>query len=152
MAKKRSPKGQFAALVATKHDDEKETLARIARMEQMEERLYVSSAAILEAQIDFATVSPDTEEPPKEWVKQFGALGAAQRLAVAKTGWLPRGQTPSGIETASKMFAGISAARARRRDAVEAPRELPVVISIPAPTSQAFPGQDPLALPEKDIE
>jgi len=152
MAKKRSPKGQFAALVATKHDDEKETLARIARMEQMEERLYVSSAAILEAQIDFATVSPDTEEPPKEWVKQYGALGAAQRLAVAKTGWLPRGQTPSGIETASKMFAGISAARARRRDDVEAPRQLPVVISIPAPTSQAFPGQDPLALPEKDIE
>jgi hypothetical protein len=153
MKRRRAPvKTEFSALVASKHDDEAETLARLERMEQIEERLFSNAAGILDAHGAFGLIEPEAAEPPEEWVRQYGAEHAHQRLRVAKTGWVPKGQTPSGVDMAGKLFTGIAAARARRYQRQDAePQALPVVITLPAPTSQQYPSDRP-ALPEKELD
>lgn len=123
--------------------------SRLTRMFEIEDEIYQTAAGILHATLDFCLVAPDQQEPPPEWVSRYGAEAAAQRLRVAKAGWLPQSLGPSGPKYAAQLVAGISRAR-RMTSGQIGPREVNAKIALPAPTSAGMPGAP--EYPSKEVE
>lgn len=121
---------------------------RRARLEEFEDRICTSAAQIIEAQLSFSEVTPGQEAPPPAWVEEFGEEGAKQRLAVAKTGWLPKSLAPTAVDLAARVTIGI--ARARRNKLDGAPPQINVTMTLPQPTSTDTPA--PVAYPRKRLE
>jgi hypothetical protein len=109
---------------------------RMARLAQLEERIYQRASGVLEAVLSFHEVAPSQQEPPPDWVAEYGAEGAQQRLAVAKTGWLPASLAPNAPRLALQFVTAVR--RAQGRQQMLKP-ELNVKISLPAPTSSQHP-------------
>jgi hypothetical protein len=128
--------------------DEKLKEARFARIEELENQVFEQAAQIAVALFDFCQVSPDQTEPPPEWIAQFGPEGAKQRLAVAKSGWLPPSLAPNAVSHAVKMMTGISRGRQHRLRVTA--REVNVKLVLPAPTSREHPG--PTVYPTKELD
>ena len=123
--------------------------SRLSRMLDIEDEVYQQASGILRAALDFCHVRPDQQEPPPEWVEQYGPEAAKQRLEVAKQGWAPKSLSASGVDLAKSMVIGIS--RARRHTALNAgPREVNAKIALPAPTSAGMPGAP--EYPSKEVE
>ncbi len=123
--------------------------SRLTRMLDIEDEVYQQASGILRAALDFCHVRPDQQEPPPEWVEQYGLEAAKQRLEVAKQGWAPKSLSASGVDLAKSMVIGIS--RARRHTALNAgPREVNAKIALPAPTSAGMPGAP--EYPSKEVE
>lgn len=128
---------------------EAEKAARLARMVEIEDEVFQTAAAIVQATLDFCHVAPDQAEPPPEWVERLGYAAAKQRLSVAKAGWMPRSVAPAGAQLAAQVVTGI--ARARRQSAqLGGPREINAKIALPAPTSAGMPGAP--EYPTKEVE
>ena len=132
-------------------EEEKAKKARLARYEELEDRIFQKSMAVIEAHVDHYQISPDQQEPPPEWVEQYGDVGARQRLAVARMGWLPASQQPSGVKLAGLFAIGSMRARAYRTGK-QVPQNLNVQINLPAPTSAAHPTLEAQAYPTKILE
>lgn len=135
--------------LATLVKDEKAKEERLERMAQMEDRIYQRANGVLEAALSFHEVAPDAQLPPADWVSEYGAEGARQRLEVAKAGWLPQSEAPNAFKLAAQVTAGISRGRAFRGQRV-VQNQLNVKISLPAPTSREHPGLE--QYPSKEIE
>lgn len=122
--------------------------SRLTRMLEVEDEVFQTAAGILKATLDFCHVRPDQQEPPAEWVAELGLEPARQRLEVAKTGWMPKSLSPSGVDLAKSVYIGIS--RARRQQGQQGPREINAKIALPAPTSAGMPGAPDY--PSKEVE
>ncbi len=128
---------------------EAEKSARLTRMLEIEDEVFQTAAAIVQATLDFCHVTPDQTEPPPDWVARYGHDAALKRLAVAKAGWMPRSLSPAGAQLAPQVVLGIS--RARRQTAqLTGPREINAKIALPAPTSAGMPGAP--EYPSKEVE
>lgn len=124
---------------------------RNERLREIEDQIFYKSAALVEAHMDHFEVSPDQEEPPPAWVERYGADAARQRLKVAKTGWLPKRDCPSGVDLAGKFLIGSVRARAYRQ-ANPVQQNLNVKINLPAPTSKDHPTLEAEGYPIKELE
>lgn len=123
---------------------------RLARIEELEDRVFDRAAGVLEAALSFHEVTPHQTEPPAQWVEEYGEEGARQRLEVAKASWLPQSLAPNGTKLASLVYTGIQ--RARGHKAAFHAKVVNVKIALPAPTSSAHPNPVIEAMPEKEIE
>jgi hypothetical protein len=139
-----------AIALAKELKDEKLKEQRLARIEELEDRVCETAAGVIEAALSFYEVTPNQQEPPPEWIALYGEKGAHQRLAVAKSGWLPQNLAPSATKLASYIYTGIT--RARGHKTTLSARVVNVKIALPAPTSAAHPDPVIAALPEKEIE
>jgi hypothetical protein len=134
--------------LAKQLQDEQAKEARLARIVEMEDRVYELASGVVEAALSFHEVDPQQPEPPEEWVKLYGQTAAEQRLRVAKSGWEPASVAPSGVKLAAQVAAGISRGRGYRTKLTQ--NNLNVKIELPAPTSSQHPIGDGYAV--KDIE
>jgi hypothetical protein len=131
--------------------EEQEKERRLKRLQDLEDQIFYKAAGVVDAHASFFEVSKDQETPPSEWVEKYGALGAAQRLAVAKTGWEKKADCPSGVDLAGKFLIGSMRARATR-SGKQVQQNLNVKINLPAPTSKDHPTLEAEAYPVKEIE
>lgn len=121
---------------------------RLARLEDMENEIFHRAAGVLNAVMSFHEVTPHQQEPPPEWVEEFGPEGAKQRLAVAKTGWLPQSLAPNATKLATQVATGILRARGHR--AAKVNNTFNATINLPPPATRQAPG--PEVYPVKEIE
>lgn len=121
---------------------------RWEKMERVQDEVFASAAGIMQAFMAFAEIEPDQQEPPEEWIAEFGPKGAALRLKVAKLGWGRKDEMPGGVAVAEKVYTGINKARQKSQRATQAP--LNVTISLPAPTSAEHPGGE--TYPVRELE
>lgn len=129
--------------------DEKQKEARLARIEELEQRVFEQASGVVEATFAFHEVSPGQTEPPAAWVEQYGLEAAKQRLEVAKNGWLPASMAANAVKLAVQYMAGSSRGRAYRNQKL-IQNNLNVKIALPAPTSREHPG--PTTYEVRDLE
>lgn len=120
--------------------DVKKTEQRLARIEEIEDRVYDISTQVIEATMAFSEVDPDQAVPPPEWVALYGEKAAMQRLQVAKAGWMPQNVAPSAVKLAAMVRNGII--RGRNYNKQQLNQQINVKIALPAPTSQEHPGTE----------
>ncbi len=128
--------------------DEKQKEVRLARIEELENEIFERASGVVNAALAFHEVSPTQTEPPESWVAQYGYEGAVQRLAVAKSQWLPSSVAPNGTKLAVAVMVGISRGRSYRVKMTQ--NTLNVKIALPAPTTAAHPG--PVVYEVRDLE
>lgn len=128
--------------------DEKKREERLARIEDLENAVFEQCAGVIEALMGFHQVSPNQVEPPPEWIAQFGREIAMQKLAVAKSGWLPPSIAPSAVNHAVKLYVGIT--RGKKHNLRLIQNNVNVKIALPAPTSREHPG--PVEYEVRDLE
>lgn len=108
---------------------------RLARIAEIEDRIYQRASGVLEAVLSFHEVSPNQQEPPEQWVEEYGLEGARQRLAVAKSGWLPPSHAPTAPKLALQFVAGVRRAQGKVNIGKQ---EINVKLNLPAPTSAKY--------------
>lgn len=121
---------------------------RLARLEDLEDRVYEQSAAAVEEFLAFREIRHDQQEPPAQWVAEYGQEEAERRLNLAKAGWLPASISPVGVKVALAAMNGISRARAYKVKVTQ--NNLNVKIALPAPTTTAHPG--PITYEVRDLD
>jgi hypothetical protein len=126
--------------VAAELRDVKKTEQRLARIEEIEDRVYDISTQVIEATLAFSEVTPDQAVPPPEWVELYGEKAAMQRLQVAKGGWMRQSDAPSAVKLAAIVRNGIIRGRNYNKQLVN--QQINVKIALPAPTSQEHPGAE----------
>ena len=129
-------------------DDPVQKDVRLARIEELENRIFERASGVVDAALSFHEVRPQQTEPPEGWIAEFGAEGAHARLEVAKAGWLPASLAPNGFKLAAQVMAGIARGRGYRVKVTQ--NNLNVKIALPAPTSSAHPG--PVTYEVRDLE
>mgnify|MGYP001569344691 CR=1 FL=1 len=128
--------------------DETKREERLAHIEELENEIFERAAGVVGAALSFHEVRHDQEEPPPEWIERYGAEGARQKLAVAKSGWLPASVAPNGTKLAHLVMTGIQRGRAYKLKVTQ--NTLNVKIALPAPTSAEHPG--PVVYEVRDLE
>lgn len=128
--------------------DEKQKEMRLARIEELENEIFERAAGVVNAFCAFTEVDPRQAEPPESWITEYGREGAAQRLMVAKAGWLPASVAPAGAKLAAQVMAGIARGRGYRVRVTQ--NNLNVKIALPAPTTPEHPG--PVVYEVRDLE
>jgi len=121
---------------------------RLSRIIALEDRIFERASGVVEAALSFHEVTPFQEEPPADWIAEYGLEGARQRLGVAKTGWMPQAMAPSAVKLAVQAMAGIARGRGFRVQVNQ--NSLNVKIELPAPTSAQHPMGE--AYPVKEID
>jgi hypothetical protein len=139
----------LARIPADQHRDPDAIAARQSKIAALEDEVFQTSVGVVQAMLDFHLVTPDQQEPPPEWVAEWGELAARQRLAVAKAGWMPNSLKPAGLDTAVRIVTGIARARGSRQVGT-GPAEINVKLTLPAPTSAVQPGAP--VYPTKEVE
>lgn len=122
--------------------------SRLAKIEELENRVFEQAAEVVSGFLSFAEVRPDQQDPPPEWVAQWGQEGAEMRLMLAKTAWAPQSLAPAGVNTAVRAMTAISRGRSHKVKITQ--NNLNVKIALPAPTSSAHPGPVPYEV--RDLE
>lgn len=123
--------------------------ARIERIAEIEDKVFDISTQVVMAHLAFTEVDPQQEDPPEEWVAQFGEKAARRRMIVAKAGYLPASQMPSAVKLAQMVRQSISRAYSQQHKGV-ALNQVNVKIALPAPTSQEHPGEE--IYPIRDLD
>lgn len=122
---------------------------RIERIAEIEDKVFDISTQVVMAHLAFTEVDPQQEDPPEEWVAQFGEKAARRRMIVAKAGYLPASQMPSAVKLAQMVRQSISRAYSQQNKGV-ALNQVNVKIALPAPTSQEHPGEE--IYPIRDLD
>jgi len=135
------------ALEAEVHDGQRKE-ERLVRIIELEDRIFERASGVVEAALSFHEVTPFQEEPPADWIAQYGLEGAKQRLGVAKSGWMPQTMAPSAVKLAVQTMIGIARGRGYRVQVSQ--NTLNVKIELPAPTSAQHPMGE--AYPVKEID
>lgn len=136
----------FALTAEVKNEAAKEE--RLAKIEQLENKVFEQAVEVVSGFLDFSTIRPDQEEPPPEWVAQYGQESAEMRLMLAKTAWAPKSLQPAGVDTAVRAMTAISRSKGHRVKLTQ--NNLNVKIALPAPTSASHPG--PVTYEVRDLE
>lgn len=116
----------------------------LQKIQDVEDSVLVSACHIVEAHLSFHEVSPYEENPPEEWVEQYGVKAAELRLKVAKTGHLPVKDLPSGVVTAQRVMLGMAKARGQAPAVlINQGGALPVrTMALPSPATKQHPGPE----------
>lgn len=128
--------------------NEEAKLARMARIEELENEVFERSVGIVNACLAFAEIDPKQVDPPQAWIDEYGEDAARKRLEVAKSQWLPASVAPNGAKLAMQAMTGISRGRSWRVKITQ--QNLNVKIALPAPTTNAHPG--PVTYEVRDLE
>ena len=116
-------------------------VARMERIAEIEAQVFDVSTQVVMAHLAFTEVDPDQEEPPEEWVREYGEKAARRRLIVAKLGYAPASQMPSAVKLAQLVRAGVSRAYGQQSQQKHQLNQINVKIALPAPTSHEHPGE-----------
>lgn len=128
--------------------DQDAKLARMARIEELENEVFERAGGIINAGLAFADVDPKQVDPPEAWIAEYGEDAARKRLEVAKSMWLPASVAPAGMKLALQAWTGISRGRGYRMKVTQ--NNLNVKIALPAPTTPEHPG--PVVYEVRDLE
>lgn len=131
LKKKRSEdeqKAELATVLPAKH-----VLEQQERLQRIKDDLLERSLNIVDASVRFAELDPDSEEPPPSWIRQYGLEEARVRARIARTGWLPTKDAPSGVKTAAAVAIGIMRANAQEKAAPVAINIAVVKMTAPMP-------------------
>jgi hypothetical protein len=123
---------------------------RLERIAEIEDKVFDISTQVVLAHLAFTEVDPLQEDPPPEWVEQFGEVAARRRMIVAKSGYLPASQMPSAVKLAAMVRTSISRAYSQQHRGVGALNQVNVKIALPAPTSVEHPGEEVYPVLELD--
>ena len=115
--------------------------ARMERIAEIEDKVFDISTQVVMAHLAFTEVDFDQQDPPEEWVQQFGEKAARRRMVVAKAGYLPASQMPSAVKLAQMVRQSISRAYSQQHRGATL-NQVNVKIALPAPTSQEHPGAE----------
>lgn len=127
------------ALAKELADDQKKE-ERLARMTALEDEVYETATQVMLAGLSYHEISPTQAESPQSWIDTYGYDAAMRRLRVAQSMWMPKSQSPAGMDLALRAHAGISRGRAFRVRLTQ--NQLNVKIELPAPTSAEHPGPE----------
>lgn len=131
--------------------DPKRKEDRLARIVELEDRVFETAMGVIEATLAFHEVTFDQKDPPPEWIERFGEEGARRRLNVAKAGWLPASHAPAAVKYSLQAAAGIGRMRGNRVQVNANSVNVKIQqIVLPAPTSAAH--EPPGIYAEKEIE
>ncbi len=123
---------------------------RLERIAEIEEKVFDISTQVVMAHLAFTEVDPMQEDPPEEWVAQFGEVAARRRMIVAKAGYLPHSQMPSAVKLAALVRTSISRAYSQQNRGAGTLNQVNVKIALPAPTSVEHPGAETYAVIDLD--
>lgn len=131
--------------------DPKRQEARLARIAELEDRVFETAMGVIEATLAFQEVDFNQKDPPPEWIAQYGEEGARRRLNVAKAGWLPASHAPAAVKYSLQAAAGIGRMRGNRVQVSANSVNVKIQqITLPPPTSAAH--APPGVYAEKEIE
>jgi hypothetical protein len=101
------------------------------QLERIDDNMLYGSLNILDGVLDFADLNPEDEEPPASWVERYGEEDAWKRFRLARVGWLPSKNLPSGVKIASTLVTEVLKAKmmaqAMNRDQRDRPLKKPKV-------------------------
>lgn len=86
-----------------------------AMFDRVLQDLGQQAAVVLGDTFAFRDIAPDQETPPEEWIDELGAREAVKRLAVARAGWLPPKDAPSGVSVARAFAVGFMKSEAAKK-------------------------------------
>ena len=86
----------------------------ISLVDEVVDELYRETRFVTSASMAFADIEEDQEEPPQEWIDEFGEKEAKKRLRIAKYAQLPHNKAPIALEIAQKVVTGITKAKMER--------------------------------------
>jgi hypothetical protein len=143
-----SGSGGLVGLKAKKREEDLDFVSdrnkekRLERIAEIEDKVFDISNQVVLAHLAFTEVEPDQQEPPEEWVQQFGYVAAKRRLIVAKAGYLRASEMPSAVKLAVMVRTSISRAYSQQHRGAGAMNQVNVKIALPAPTSVEHPGEE----------
>lgn len=83
----------------------------------------------------FADIDPQRDEPPDEWIVEFGEKEAKRRYTIAKASWLSAKEAPIALSIAPKLVLGIASVRAKRNE-VKNPVTINNIVGVQIPSPQ----------------
>ena len=105
-----------------------------ARLQRLEDDLLERAMNIVDGSMAFSEIDPADEQPPKEWIAEFGEEGARRRMRVARASWMNAKEAPVGIKVAAQVAVGIMRANAQKNTG---PKVLNIaVVQMTAPLPQ----------------
>lgn len=116
------------APLATK---EEARLAARHKMEEIEDELYVEALDTVRGLMKFSDLDPTLEQPPEEWVYEYGAAKALKMYKLAQMGNMCRKDAPIGIQVALDLAK--SERRARAHQEAPATKLAVAVVVMPKP-------------------
>lgn len=128
--------------------DEAAKEERLAKIEDLENRVFEQAVEVVSGFLDFSTISPQQKEVPQEWVEKYGTEKAQLRFMLAQSAWAPKSLQPAGVDTAVRCMTAISRAKGHRIKVTQ--NNLNVKLTLPAPTSASHPG--PVTYEVRDLE
>lgn len=112
----------------------------MVRLRDLEDSIFERSCRVVDAGLSWSEVEAAQQEPPVDWIAEYGPSEARQRLNVAKAAWMPKSLAPIGIDLSVKVMVGIAKARGARVTTQH--NQLNVQICLPPPTSKEHPGEE----------
>jgi len=97
---------------------DKTNISKKAKSEQlatMDTNMLVGSLKVLDGVLGFADIDADAEDPPDEWLRQYGTKEAHRRFRLAKAGWESSRNLPSGVKIATTLVTEIMKAKAMQQ-------------------------------------
>lgn len=113
---------------------------RMTRLRDLEDSIFERSCRVVDAGLAWSEVEAAQQEPPPDWIAEYGPAEARQRLNVAKAAWMPKSLAPTGIDLSVKVMVGIAKARGQRVTTQN--NQLNVQICLPPPTSKEHPAEE----------
>ena len=110
---------------------------QMAQFEELENATYRRALEAIHGAIRFADVTVDTEEPPDEWVQEFGIRTANRMLRYARYGHFTKKEAPIGLSLVSEVVKTERRARAAKND-IDIHELNVAVIAMPMP-GELFP-------------
>ena len=107
---------------------------RRAEFEKLEDANYQKALEAIQGVVRFGDVSEFENDPPEEWVQEFGIKTAKRMLNYAKMAHMTRKDAPIGMTLLADVVKTERRARAAKNQ--DAPKELNIaVISMPLPST-----------------
>lgn len=98
---------------------EKKTDEQLAqdRLKSIEDGLLLQSFDVVSDVISFSEISPDAEEPPREWLASMTPEAALRKFRRVQAGWRTQSDAPIGVRVAKDTLLGILKTRSNEKTA-----------------------------------
>lgn len=77
--------------------------------------LQQKAAEILDGVFAFREIAPDAKEPPEAWKASMSEEEAQRKFQLARSGWWPQKDAPSGVQVAKAFAIGFMKSEAAKR-------------------------------------
>ena len=123
---------------------------REAEMLRLEDEIFQEHYDIVRQVAMFKDVDPSEEEPPPDFTARFGSLAVAKKAyRLARSGWMPAKDAPSGVAFAYKVAMGVIKAREENRSRQSEAKPLNVVVVLNQPVLR---GEDTHTYQELEVD